>query len=198
MSGNVPSDFENELSVLAKELARHGIAGLEALYDFTAPRLLRYAQFLTRTQLEADDVIQASFLRLARYPRHLSRSPAPWPYLLKLVRNEAYNLFHKRKAFEQMTATMPYPPVYDDSSCDAWERSESVRRAIRELPAVQAEVVTLKIWEGLTFREIAEITDEPLHTVTSRYRYGLEKLSVLLRGHAELDVEVWFSEERRQ
>jgi len=43
-------------------------------------------------------------------------------------------------------------------------------------------VVHLKLWEGLTFEQIAGTLDIPLNTAASRYRYGIDKL----RGHLRL------------
>jgi RNA polymerase sigma-70 factor (ECF subfamily) len=42
-------------------------------------------------------------------------------------------------------------------------------------------VVHLKLWEGLTFEQIAGALDIPLNTAASRYRYGLDKLRGRLR-----------------
>ena len=44
------------------------------------------------------------------------------------------------------------------------------------MPSKFSEVVILRIWGDLTFREIAETLDIPLNTVTSRYRYGIAHL----------------------
>ena len=46
----------------------------------------------------------------------------------------------------------------------------------------QREVVHLHLFEGLTFREIAEASGASLNTVAARYRYALAKLRVLLDG----------------
>ena len=43
------------------------------------------------------------------------------------------------------------------------------------------EVITLKIWGGLTFAEIAEALELNPHTAASRYRYGLEELRKLTK-----------------
>ncbi len=80
---------------------------------------------------------------------------------------------------------VPSIPDPTEISFDHWERSEAVHRAIQELPTTQAEVVTLRIWEGMSFREIAEVTEESPHTIASRYRYAMEKLATLLQAHDE-------------
>jgi len=48
------------------------------------------------------------------------------------------------------------------------------------LPTEQSEVVVLKIWEAMTFSQIAEVLEISPSTVASRYRYGLEKLAATL------------------
>ena len=75
---------------------------------------------------------------------------------------------------------------------DQLEREDTYRAvylALRQLPGNQAEVVALRIWEEMTFAEIAIVLDLSSNTVASRYRYALEKLSGLLRTH---DVEVGY------
>jgi len=54
-------------------------------------------------------------------------------------------------------------------------------RALAELPPEQRAVVHLKLWEGLTFEQIAAALEIPLNTAVSRYRYGLDKLRERLR-----------------
>lgn len=64
----------------------------------------------------------------------------------------------------------------------AEEKDERLRleRALKTLPPEQREVVHLKVYEKKTFKEIAEMTLVSTNTVSSRYRYALEKLSLLL------------------
>ena len=63
---------------------------------------------------------------------------------------------------------------------DAPEERLAIQAALLALPAEQREVVHLKVFEGLTFQEIAEFTDESIHTIASRYRYALEKMRAVL------------------
>ena len=58
---------------------------------------------------------------------------------------------------------------------------KALSAALGELPADQRAVVHLKLWEGLTFEQIAELLGIPLNTAASRYRYGLDKLRERLR-----------------
>ena len=64
------------------------------------------------------------------------------------------------------------------------ESFSAVWLALRRLPVRQSEVVVLKVWEGLTFAQIGEVLAVSPATATSRYRYALEKLSLLLAPQA--------------
>jgi RNA polymerase sigma-70 factor (ECF subfamily) len=52
------------------------------------------------------------------------------------------------------------------------------------LPAAQREVIVLKIWHGLTFEAIGNLLDVSPNTAAGRYRYGLNKLKLHLKGAA--------------
>lgn len=181
------AEFEAELALRADALAREGIPALAALYDLVADRLLGYAMFLTRNQNEAEDVLQASFLKLVRNPRGLNRADFPWSYLLKVVRNEALTFIAQRKPHTSLPPEL-LPLPAEPQHWQDWERAEAVQAALQQLPQNQAEVISLKIWEGLTFREIALVTDTQQAAVCSRYRYGLTKLATLLKAHAEPEL----------
>ena len=58
-----------------------------------------------------------------------------------------------------------------------------MRRAVRRLPPAQGEVVVLRIWEDMTFLEIATVLDQSPNTVASRFRYALEKLTRMLHAY---------------
>ena len=79
-------------------------------------------------------------------------------------------LVHQRAAFARV----------GDAPVDEAEREESHRAvwaALRSLPQEQAEVVVLKIWEGLTFSQIGDVLTISPNTAASRYQYAMTKLT---------------------
>lgn len=174
------SQLRTQLQHCANRLAQEGIVVLEDIYDLVGPRLVRYAFALTRNHDDAEDAFQAAMVRLARFPHALARADNPWAYFVRMVRNEALRLMQKRKGTSALPVTElgteePFP-------LDEAEMKRSIRLAVEKLPPNQSEVVVLKIWEEMTFLEIADVLDESPNTVASRYRYGLEKLTRLLKG----------------
>ena len=57
--------------------------------------------------------------------------------------------------------------------------------AMTELPYEQREIVILHLQNGATFRQIAELQNISVNTAKSRYRYGLDKLRVLMNSRLE-------------
>jgi RNA polymerase sigma-70 factor (ECF subfamily) len=175
-----PGLWAEEIAGCASGLAQGDPCALERLFDRAAPRMLRYGLTLVRRREDAEDAVQAALVRLAKNPQALAAVQWPWAYLLRMVRNEALRILARRR---------PVLALWDDlagrvsgpNAVELAERDAEVQGALRRLPADQAEVVVLKIWEGMTFQEIADVTGESLNTVASRYRYALTKLQSSLR-----------------
>jgi RNA polymerase sigma-70 factor (ECF subfamily) len=166
----------------AAVLAREGISALAELFDLVAPRSVRYAQSLTRNQHDAEDALQAAFVRVALYPRALAEANHPWAYMLRIVRNEALKIVQRKRADKHQSAGDEGWTEY--VSID-FEAQQLVQQSLEKLPSSQSEVVVLKIWEGMTFAEIAHVLGESPNTAASRYRYALQKLSQYLQPLAE-------------
>ena len=78
----------------------------------------------------------------------------------------------------------PFQPP-DEQLIDG-ERSSLVRKALASLPESQRVVVILREYEGLKFREIAEVLNAPEGTVKSRMARGIAQLQIILtRGDRE-------------
>lgn len=174
------TEWSEQLRDCARRFAAGETVALGQLFDLVAPRLLRYAQTLLRCRDDAEDAVQAAIVRVARRPAVLVTADHPWAYLLKVVRNETYRVMARgRPRVSPHTETGACPSA-EVLLCHQEQQAE-IQAALRRLPAEQVEVVVLKIWEGLTFQEIAVVTGESLNTVASRYRYALKKLETTLR-----------------
>ncbi len=174
--------FSARVRNCALGLKRKGGVGLAELFDLAAPRSVRYAQALTRNQDDAEDALQAAFMRVALYPQGLADADHPWAYLLRIVRNEALKIIQKKRTDDQRRQEVE--AWTEDTSID-YEARQLVQRSLEKLPPSQSEVVVLKIWEGMTFAEIAEVLGESPNTAASRYRYALQKLAQYLQPLAE-------------
>ncbi len=143
---------------------------LGSLYDAWASRLLAYMMTITRDRTKAEDALQNLFVKLAT-----GLPPLRWPavYLFRAARNEALRVSRRRVDRPLADLELLAAP---GRSAEAGALGEALDR----LPDEQLDVVLLHVFEGLTFREAAEVLGIPPDTAASRYRYALEKLRGLL------------------
>lgn len=157
------------------ELVRRLVAGdFEALglvYDRYAPSLYRVLLAMLRSSADAEDALQEVFAKLASGRGGRMRDLKA--YLFVAARNEALGILRRRQR-EPLAATEV--PTEIPGGADAGEASCDWRALLARLPLEQREVIVLKVWEGLTFAEIAGIVKASPNTVMSRYRYGIERL----------------------
>ena len=157
---------------------------LERLYDEHAQALFAFLLNLTRHEADTRDLLQEVFVRLARRPELLNGVREPRAFLLRLAHNLAIDLMRRRGTRErhhEQLAAEPLPVFATAAEPDEQAFRRELAEALAELPPDQRAVVHLKLWEGLTFEQIAELLEIPLNTAASRYRYGLDKLRTRLR-----------------
>ena len=156
----------------------------ERLYDEHVQPLYAFLLNLTRDEADTRDLLQDVFAKLARDPGLLAGVRDERAFLIRLAHNAAIDLIRRRgtrdKTREQFAAESisPFAPAGDP---DEQAFRAALAEALAELPADQRAVVHLKLWEGLTFEQIADALEIPLNTAASRYRYGLDKLRERLR-----------------
>ncbi len=185
---SISTDYSQRVRASARLISESGSAALSGLYDLTATRLVRLATTITRNQHDAEDAVGAALLRVADDVHLLLRADHPWAYLLRMVRNEALLILRRKKRWSFIDNISD---LLTRRSVDELEQEDTHRAiwlALRNLPTEQSEVVVLKIWEEMTFAEIASVLSIPAATAASRYRYALEKLAVQLRSNQAIGV----------
>ena len=156
----------------------------ERLYDEHAQAVFAFLLNFTRHEADTRDLLQELFVKLAERPELLDGVRDERAFLLRLAHNLAIDLIRRRgtreKHYEQL-AEESVPIFAPASEADEGAFRGALSAALGELPPDQRAVVHLKLWEGLTFEQIAELLGIPLNTAASRYRYGLDKLRERLR-----------------
>ena len=177
--------FTEQVSICVERLAESGVAALGGLFDLTSQRLVRYCTTITRNQHDAEDAVQATLVQVAKNLRRFCCCKQPWPYLLRMARNEALLIARRKK---RLAFSADLTDLATRCSVDELEMEETFRAiwsALRALPTEQAEVVVLKTWEEMTFAQVAEILEISPETVASRYRYAIQKLALKLNSVGE-------------
>ncbi len=162
-------------SQLARRLARGEEAAFAELYDACSQRLLRYLAVRLASPDQAADVLQAAMLRAVKSRRRFAKVDSPVAYLFQIARNEAARLAKRQARRPEQTLSTEQMSQLVDETSDS-DNVETVLTALARLSMEDREVVQLKIYAGLTFREIAEAVGRPEATVATRYRRALDSL----------------------
>jgi RNA polymerase sigma-70 factor (ECF subfamily) len=162
---------------LRERLAQGDAAAFAELYDACADKLHHYLAVRLGSRDAADDVLQETFVRLVRTRHRLRRVENLTAYVFTMARNEAT----RHGGREARAARLKVPLRAEDlyacaEDLAARDAAETVASALTGLSPEQREVVELKMYGGLTFREIADVTGVPLPTAATRYRAALDRL----------------------
>jgi RNA polymerase sigma factor (sigma-70 family) len=145
------------------------------------------ARWLTRDDHDAEDLVQAAYLRAFKFFGGF-RGANSRAWLLTIVRNTCYTwLEHKRARGPEVTLDEEIHGV-ESNAMDPENRvlreedKQLVRRAVQELPVELREVLVLRELEELSYKEIAAIAGIPIGTVMSRLARARERLRERLGG----------------
>jgi RNA polymerase sigma-70 factor (ECF subfamily) len=148
----------------------------ENLYDRYGERLYRQALMILWDCGLAEDAMHQVFVKLLNQ-RGGADEVASWEeYLTRAVRNECYRVLRRRKRLPaQPSSEGQILEAADAMGGDEQER-QKLERALGQLGAEQREVIQLKVYEGMTFRQVAEAIGISVNTAASRYRYAIDRL----------------------
>ena len=139
------------------------------------------ARWLTGNDQDAEDVVQEAYLRALKFFDGFHGGDSR-TWLLTIVRNTCYTWLQQNKrtvldsAFDEEIHTMGSDDLNSEKLLlDDFDR-ELLRQALDELPTEFREAMVLRELEGLSYKEIAQISRVPLGTVMSRLARARKRL----------------------
>jgi RNA polymerase sigma-70 factor (ECF subfamily) len=156
-------------------------AVVSALFREHSQELHRFLMGVLRDWQLAHDVLQATFAKAVEVG-HTSAAETRKAWLFRVAYHEAMAVRRRQgvdgKALRQIAWTQDAGIAGDEAAAPAIraETVDRVREAIAELPAVQQQVLRMRIYEEKTFAVIAQELQIPLGTALARMRTAMEKL----------------------
>lgn len=151
--------------------------------------LLRFASRMLEDEFAAQDVVQETFLRVARHPKRLIGVDSCHNWLIRVARNICID--HIRRAIRRRRAVEALADEARSSAAAAAppevgvvreEERAAVHRAIQGLKPRHRELVILKVQEGKSYKEIAAITGLTVTNVGYLLHHAMKALAQSLRG----------------
>lgn len=173
--------------ILIARVARGDRTALETLYERYAPTVLGICFKITGERTTAEDVLQETFWRVwQNASTYQSQRGSFTGWLFRIARNLSIDVYRQYRRHPQpITETGDADPILDqmpDLDINVSEQAQAnldaqgVRNALTSLPPEQRQVLELAYFYGMTRQEISEATGEPLGTIHTRARLGLQKL----------------------
>lgn len=151
---------------------------LQQWFDQFGDGMYGYIYTLVGNRADADDVVQSVFLALVRMGDKVHGIHYPKTYVYRAARHAALRVLAERQRQPQPLDELLFDPP--DKSGGTPVDIEQLNWALRQLPKSDREVVMLKVYDEMTFREIAGVTRSLLPTIAARYWRALRKLRTLL------------------
>jgi RNA polymerase sigma-70 factor (ECF subfamily) len=133
---------------------------------------------------EAEDLTQEVFLKMWRNLKNFKREKNFKTWLFTIARNTCFDFLRKKKKLSTLDLKNCFyltdSNALPDEIFDGKILKEKIGEALEKLSFKARKVLNLYYNEGLTFREIAEISGEPINTIKSRYQRAISKLKKLI------------------
>lgn len=179
------------------ELIKSYLSGSEealgVLISKNQQRIFSYILMKIQNEDLANDVFQDTFVKIIKTFKagRYNEEGKFVPWALRIAHNLVIDHFRRQKRMPTVAPTEQYdifkiikdgtPNVEDALVREQIERD--LHKLIDELPPEQCEVLRLRHFSGLSFKEIAEQTDVSINTALGRMRYALINLRKLMEKH---------------
>ncbi len=172
-----PQGQEETERALLQRITQRDQDALSDLYARYHDRLFKFVFRLTRSYPAAEEIVNDIMLAVWRGAKNFRGDSKPSTWILGI----AYRQSLKRLSRKQL-AIAPQVEVETiaDSATRSMEREEWVKRGLDALPATQRLAVELVFYLGLSYEEVADVTDCPVNTVKTRMFHARRKLKELL------------------
>lgn len=177
------------------------LEGIIRRYEYELYHYLK--RFLGDAQL-AEDAFQLTFMQvyLKCSQFEVGRKVRPWLYMVatnQAIDLQRRNKRHRHASLEKtvvglgeeldgisLLEILPGEGVSPESQLEKQERSQWVSELVEQLPEPLRQVVVLIYYEGIKYREVAEILQIPVGTVKSRLHTAIKRLGLMIRGIDDL------------
>ena len=180
----------NQAVYLIEQIAKQDREAFSHFYDRFSTLVFTLAMRMLRARDDAEDLLQEVFVQVWRQAANYSQergSPEAW--IVNIARSRAIDKLRAKRRMEDAFVLTDDParaesPENVESQAAESEARLTMSNALANLPEAQRRVLELAYFDGLSQSEIADRLKEPLGTVKTRMRSGIQRLRDLLGTQA--------------
>ncbi len=185
MKNHVISDKE-----LVKQYLQGNEACLEMLIKRHKNKIFTTILYIVNDHYIAEDILQETLIKAIRTLRKgkYNEEGKFLPWIVRIARNMAIDHFRRSKRMPKITSqdgkdifrTFEVDDMNREETYVRDHRDDMIRELINQLPMEQKEVLVLRHYGNLSFKEIAAITDVSINTALGRMRYALNNMRKII------------------
>ena len=185
----MPADQTIAVNLIQK-VANQDRDAFSQLYDRFSSLVFTLAMRMLRVRSDAEDLLQEVFVQIWRQAQSYSvQRGSPEAWIVNIARSRAIDKLRSIRRMEKSFVLTDDPARAEssenvESSAAESEARMAMNSALANLPETQRKVLELAYFDGLTQTEIANRLAEPLGTIKTRMRSGIQRLRDMLGTQA--------------
>jgi RNA polymerase sigma factor (sigma-70 family) len=175
---------------LVKQYVQGNEACLEMLINRHKDRIFTTIMLIVKDRYISEDVFQETFIKAIRTLKagKYNEEGKFLPWIIRIARNLSIDYFRKTKRMpmisssegEDVFRTMNINTENREEKIIRTQREDQVRDLIQQLPPEQKEVLILRHYGDMSFKEIADLTNVSINTALGRMRYALNNMRKII------------------
>ena len=166
---------------------------LDSLYNECNKDVAAYVRAHRLSCDEAEDLIQETWLKVNSHMHQLDEESKFKPWIMRIAHNVIRRYYRdnsRRRAREEAVGeSLQSHPANGRQVAIAKQRRLTTASVLSSLPAHISLLLRMRYWDGLTYQQVADLTNQPLGTVITRTHRGLRATKKKLRylGYVALE-----------
>lgn len=183
----------NDDAILVREYINGDEQALSQLINRHQHRIYSFIYSKVFDKDIAEDVFQDTFIKVIRTLKRgkYNEEGKFLPWVMRIAHNLVIDHFRKNKRMPRFENSGDFDifSVLSDTGLNAEKQiikdqiENDVKELIKELPEDQLEVLTMRIYKNMSFKEISERTGVSINTALGRMRYALINLRKIIEKH---------------
>jgi RNA polymerase sigma-70 factor (ECF subfamily) len=164
-------------SVLIERVKKGDMEAYERLVKKYMKKAYNVALYYTKNPADAWDISQQGFINAWQGIRKFDTEKSFFPWLYAIIKNEALSRFKKEKKEDEKKSSLPLKIIdTPEESLEKKEKTKRLQKALLKLDKEKQEIIYLRHYVEMSYKEIAKALDLPEGTIMSRLYYARKAL----------------------
>ncbi len=141
-----------------------------------------YIFTFVRNHSDAEDILQTVFLALLNLGAETKKIKYPKSYIFRMARNEALRVIKFKGRGIDIVEDSFFKNVQGDNNIENFIDKDEVQTVLNQLTIEEREILIMRVYEKMTFKEIATVTNKFVPSITTKYYRAIKKAKNFLEN----------------